>query len=438
MLDGARVSDEQDESVGEYAPSDLPAEHQEVPMTEEDSPSQHMSLADVFARPEEHTGESIEQALDDVPVDTSGPSRSRRHRQHKVKRQRRRGRIVVVLSLLLIVCAGVGGWYGLRPLITDTFGVADYAGAGTGDVTVHVEKGDTASAIAATLYKAGVVRSEEAFVDAATANPDSTLIAPGSYRLHKEMKASLAVKALLDPSAKVSVTVTLPEGSTQAQIFAKLAAGLGLSAADLAAAATPSAVGLPDSYNTSAAPVTSLEGFLFPDTYIYDFGTTPAAALAPLIDEFARTDRTLSFTPGAAAVGLTPYQALIVASMVEGEAKFDEDRPKVARVILNRLAAHEHLGIDATSVYGAILAGRDPKKLTYNEDDPYNTRNRQGLPPTPIGNPGAQSMDAVVHPATGDWTHYVNGDADGHLTFTDEAGFGAAVGLCRQNHWGCD
>ena len=429
------MSDEQNEPVVEHDP-----EHdQDVAAAEEDS-SEHMSLAEVFAQPEEFAdaAHEVEGEPEDVLVPVGAHSRSRRQHQRKAKKQRRRGRIIVAVALVLIVGGGTGGWYWLRPLITDTFGVADYSGLGSGDVTVHVEKGDTASAIAATLYKAGVIRSEEAFIDAANANPKSKSIAPGSYKLHKQMKAALAINALLDPATKASVLVTIPEGKTAKDVIAKLAAGLGLTPEELTAAAVPSAVGIPDSYSTAAAPVTSLEGFLFPDTYSYDFGTAANAALSPLVDEFVRTDRTLSFSTGAAAVGLTPYQALIVASMVEGEAKYDEDRPKVARVILNRLAANEFLGIDATSVYGAVLAGRDPKQLTYNENDPYNTRNRHGLPPTPIGNPGEKSMEAVVHPADGAWTHYVNGDADGHLTFTDEAGFGDAVALCRQNHWGCD
>ena len=128
-----------------------------------------------------------------------------------------------------------------------------------------------------------------------------------------------------------------------------------------------------------------------------------------------------------------------IASIIEGEAKFDADRPKVARVILNRLAADRPLQIDATSVYGAKLAGLDPKQVDFATlDSPYNSYTHPGLPPTPIDNPGDSSLKAAVQPAAGSWMYYVNGDAAGHLSFfTDENAFLQAVATCRANGWGC-
>jgi UPF0755 protein len=104
------------------------------------------------------------------------------------------------------------------------------------------------------------------------------------------------------------------------------------------------------------------------------------------------------------------------------------------------LAAHKPLQIDATSVYGAKLKGLDPRKVTYSRlDSPYNTYTHVGLPPTPIGNPGIEAMTGAAHPTAGTkWGYYVNGDAQGHLTFVvTEADFEKARHKCHVNNWGC-
>jgi UPF0755 protein len=136
---------------------------------------------------------------------------------------------------------------------------------------------------------------------------------------------------------------------------------------------------------------------------------------------------------------LTPYEALIIASIAEKEAKNPADYPKVARVILNRIKAHMPLQIDATSAYAAKQQHLDPTKVIYAKiNSPFNTYTHDGLPPTPIANPGADAIQAAVTPASGDWLYYVNGDKAGNLFFTaDQNAFAAAVDKCRTNHWGC-
>jgi UPF0755 protein len=97
------------------------------------------------------------------------------------------------------------------------------------------------------------------------------------------------------------------------------------------------------------------------------------------------------------------------------------------------------LQIDATSAYAAKLKGLDPTKVIYADvHGPYNTYQHNGLPPTPISNPGAEAMNGAAHPATGNWTYYVNGDKEGHLFFTNsEAAFTQAAATCKANNWGC-
>ena len=124
--------------------------------------------------------------------------------------------------------------------------------------------------------------------------------------------------------------------------------------------------------------------------------------------------------------------------MIEKEAKYEADRPKIARVVLNRLAAHMALGFDSTSAYGAELIGQDPRTINYNKPAPYNTRTKLGLPPTPISNPGVPSMSAAVNPAKGNWLYFVSSDASGHLVFTNNyKTFQRESATCKQKHWGC-
>jgi UPF0755 protein len=378
---------------------------------------------------------------DETTYYTPGVSRregSRRARQAERRRRRRRRRAAFVALLAAVLIAGTG-WFVVRPLVEDKLSAKDWSGSGTGSVLVQVKPNDTSGEIAATLVKAGVVRSKRAFTDAADKNSDALNIQPGFYRVHKHMSAGQALAMLLQPSSRVSTSVTIPEGRTEQDILALLAKTLKVPLATMQkAAADVGDLGLPQGYSAGSAPPKSAEGFLFPDTYSFDPGTSPADALQQMTSEFTGVDRDMGFAEAAHKVKLTPYQALIVASMIEGEAKFDDDRAKVARVVYNRLAADMPIGIDATSVYGAKLAGQDPSKIDYNKPAPYNTRIDKGLPPTPIGNPGKAAMTAAIQPTAGPWLYYVNGDAAGHLFFTaDPNAFQAAVQKCRQNGWGC-
>ncbi len=367
---------------------------------------------------------------------TARSQRTARRRARRARTRRRRSTVVLVLLLALLLVAGVLGWRSLG----GRFAAKDYTGTGTGSVLVRVKDGDDAGAIGQTLHDADVVASVRAFTNAADADDRSRGIQPGAYELRHRMSASAALGLLLDPSARVSKRVVLPEGVTVLDVEQRVAQALGVPVADVkAAAANVAGLGLPVSYTTGRAAPSSGEGFFWPDTYSFDPGTGPEDALATMVSAFAGQDRQLGFSQDAEANGLTPYNALIIASIIEGEAKFDDDRPKVARVILNRLAAGRPLQIDATSVYGAKIAGLDPAKVRFETlDSPYNSYTHPGLPPTPIDSPGAASLKAAADPAAGDWQWYVNIDAQGHLGFfDDENAFAAAAKTCAQNGWGC-
>ncbi|HUQ21699.1 MAG TPA: endolytic transglycosylase MltG [Gaiellaceae bacterium] len=161
-----------------------------------------------------------------------------------------------------------------------------------------------------------------------------------------------------------------------------------------------------------------VEGFLFPATYEFTPKTTAkklvADQLAFFNDNWAKVDQRFSKTKK-----LTPYDVLIIASMVEKETIAPDERPKVAAVIYNRLKAGMPLGIDATIRYGLGVPGTEALRVSQLESDsPYNTRNRTGLPPTPIANPGLASMQAAAHPAKVDYLFFVRKPDRIHHFFT--------------------
>jgi UPF0755 protein len=163
------------------------------------------------------------------------------------------------------------------------------------------------------------------------------------------------------------------------------------------------------------AKVTSVEGFVFPDTYFVDEGETEAQLLQTMVDRFDQIADAVSLaTPSD---GLTPFQSLVVASLVEKEAKVEQDRAKIARVIVNRLADHMKLQIDATVEYALGVHKTRLLDSDLAVNSPYNTYKIDGLPPGPIANPGRASLAAALNPAPGTWLYYVLISADGQHGF---------------------
>ncbi len=161
----------------------------------------------------------------------------------------------------------------------------------------------------------------------------------------------------------------------------------------------------------------NLEGFVFPSTYQFSLTDNEEEIVSKLVDAFDIAAEAEGLADSQAKVGRTPYEALIVASLIEREAKIDEDRGKVAQVIYNRLKAGQPLQIDATLIYG--MGGNVDRVLfeDLKKDGPFNTYTRKGLPPTPIASPGRESIRAALNPTAGDWLYYVVIDSAGHHAF---------------------
>ncbi len=164
--------------------------------------------------------------------------------------------------------------------------------------------------------------------------------------------------------------------------------------------------------------LSSIEGFLFPATYEFTKLTSSARLVRDQLRAFRRNWRKVDLRY-ARSKNLTPYDVLIIASMIEKETVAPEERRLVAAVIYNRLRNRMPLGIDATIRYGRDVPGTEPlKESDLSSDDPYNTRNRLGLPPTPISNPGLASIRAAASPAHVDYLYFVRKPDGVHHFFT--------------------
>ena len=264
----------------------------------------------------------------------------------------------------------------------------------------------------------------------------------GDYRLRTGMDFESAT-AVLDqgPLPEVFQRITIPEGMRWTQMSARLLRENPLfDLVDLERAFV--LVEANGDYLPEDAPVRTMEGLLFPATYDVaedDLGDE-YSLLRRMSDEFDNRLARLLADPGphpdVTELGLGPYEVTVVASLIEEEARVAEERPKIARVIYNRLAIGEMLGIDASACYAANKPCDRLTTADLQNPSPWNTRAVAGLPPTPISAPGEASLRAALQPAEGDWLFYVLTDEGGvegahHFSTTLEEHL-QYVEICRQ------
>ena len=318
-------------------------------------------------------------------------------------RRRRRFRWIAPLVALLVIVVplAVGGIYAYR-LYMDKYHPADYSGGGTGSVTVQVTSGDTATSLAPELVKLGVVASARAFVLAAEHSPSSSGLLPGFYGMHQHMQASLAYAILINPKNMVQVMVTIPEGWRLSQVVAYLGAksGIPLSAYQKVLR-DPARLHLPG--YARGKP----EGYLFPATYAVQPHETALGVLTGMVQRFDQEAAAVNLPAAASQAHLTEAQVVVMASLVQAEGGRLSDYPKIARVIYNRLAHGMPLQLDSTVLYGLNKYGIIASNTDLASPSPYNTYRHKGLPPGPIDSPGAAAIQAVLHPAAGNWLYFV-------------------------------
>jgi UPF0755 protein len=334
----------------------------------------------------------------------------------QAKRRRRRQWIVVTVLLVLVAGVGVTGWKVWTSLTTappaeaEEVVITDYPGPGVDPVRVVIREGDSGTAIGQTLVDNKVVASLEAFLEALALNPGSAGIQPGTYELFTQMSAAEAVATLVK-GEKVQIQVTIPEGFTVVNIVDRISSVTDISVDDLnAALADPASIGLPE----QAGGI--VEGWLFPATYPVQPTDTAVSVLSQMVAQtvFVLTDE-----------GIAPedwQKTIIIASLIEREAKHDEDRPKMARAILNRLDRGLMLEIDASVAYGLNKSGLDLTLADLADaSNPFNTYAHAGLPPAPIANPGRPSIAAAANPEDGPWIFWITVNLEtGETRFTDD------------------
>jgi UPF0755 protein len=296
-------------------------------------------------------------------------------------------------------------------------------------VAFTVPEGASGGQVIDALHDAGVIRCGLVSKWLLRRSGKQEEIRAGEYQLTTNMTPDAVFAALSVPPPDVpTVRLTIPEGYRITQIAGRVRESIGIPVKRFLAAVDATNWSLPPYLPRDAS---SPEGFLFPQTYQFaKEGTTADDVIRRLLDEFGTEAANLPWQ-NADALGVTPYEVVIIASMIEEEARVPGDRPKIAAVIYNRLAKGMNLGIDATLQY---VDPNPEDGLTASDfliDSPYNTRLSPGLPPTPISSPGIASLDAALNPADVTYLYYVLCGADGHHKFSDTyAQFERDVSTC--------
>jgi len=315
----------------------------------------------------------------------------------------------VVAVVALVVLAGGGLWVKRQ---------VDPSGSPGRTVNVDIPEGTSTNGVIDLLARAHVVTNREVFklyVKLKGAGPFQA----GLYHLHKRSAMGDVISELdRGPALPPAVNITIPEGLVLAQVAARVhSRDPRLSATAFSQIATGGDIR--SRYSPPGQP--SLEGLLFPETYRVETSETERDLVREMVTTFDETAQSLGYDQALQLTGYSAYKVIIVASLVEAEAKDDVDRPKIARVIYNRLAKGMPLGIDAAFYYTLPLDRRGTalRESDLARDTPYNTRSHAGLVPTPIDMPGRPSLDAALHPADGPWLYYVLKDARTHAFSTD-------------------
>ncbi|MGA3291735.1 MAG: endolytic transglycosylase MltG [Candidatus Microgenomates bacterium] len=261
-----------------------------------------------------------------------------------------------------------------------------------------ISKGESAAEIGSNLQSSGIIKSALAFKIYLQVTGQSGNLQSGEFRLTPSFSLFQTIETLF--KGPVEISVTIPEGLRREEIAAKFAAGLDKDS----------------SFTTEFLQASSgKEGYLFPDTYLFPRDASASAIVKKMTDTF--TAKTEGLTPQDS--GLSFSQSVILASILERETKTDTERPIVAGILLNRINMGMPLQVDASVQY-AVGTSKDWWPILSLADlavkSPYNTYVNQGLPPTPISNPGLSSLKAAFNPAKTNYLYYIH-DSSGQIHY---------------------
>ncbi|MEV4053282.1 endolytic transglycosylase MltG [Amycolatopsis sp. NPDC049688] len=416
-----------EEPVTDVLPALAPLPPAEPPREEPVAEDDEYADYDEYDDYEEYDEAAYDEDYDDYDEEPEKP--------RKKKGKRALGWVAAIAVIALL--AG-GAYYGFNRI----FGYDDFEGAGTDDVVFQVDDGDTTSAIGTKLATAGIVASSKAFVKAGEGNPKLARVQHGFYVMKSHMSGASAVERITTPDSRVGQLeirpytqfddITQPDGKVTPGVYSLMAkascAQLNgkstcVSADDLRKAvdaADLKQLGVPDwaiePANKADRKDRRLEGLIAPGVYDVKPGSTAQEILGQLVHTSAEAIQNAGLSPQSTGPGMTPYQTLIVASIIEREA-VKADFGKLSRVIYNRLKKNMRLQMDSTVNY---VLDRPTLATNDNERDrpgAYNTYLNTGLTPTPIAVPSPDAIKAAVKPPDGEWVYFVKCEQNGLSCF---------------------
>ena len=333
----------------------------------------------------------------------------------------------ILAALVLLSLLAVAG------LVVSYQRQADPPGPPGEEVKVTIPEGSSSRKIAQILADEGVISSAWTFSRVYLRLNGAGDWQAGEYAFRKDQSFGEAAQVLDKGPQLTFERLTVPEGLTLPQIAEQIGKLPGRSAERFLEVARSGQV----RSRLQPPGSTNLEGLLLPDTYFVEPKDDERALLERMVKSFDDTATQLGYTDGSGPAGLSPYQLVTLASLVERETRFDDERGKVARVMYNRLERNQLLQVDATVIYAlGKSADRNVRVLLKDleVDSPYNTYKVAGLPPTPIAAPGKESLAAALDPEDGPWLFYVVTEPDGHHSFaTTNAEHAANIRLAEKN-----
>ena len=283
--------------------------------------------------------------------------------------------------------------------------------------TVVVEQGDTLSSVADKLEEAGVITSSTLFKLEARIKGGAKQIKPGEYLFEPGEGGGRILETLASGDSISAFTIAIPEGLTLRQTAQTVSEQSDITVEEFEAAAKRTDYGYPFLDDPA---IKTTEGFLFPKKYEFERGANASEVADRLLGQYLLEKEGMDFAGAQERLGLTEYELVTTASLIEEESANPEERALVASVIYNRIRAGMPLQIDSTIQYAL---GRPKEELSLDDleiESPYNTYKNRGLPPTPISNPSRESIEAALNPADTDFLYYVLEAGGEEHFFTDD------------------
>lgn len=378
---------------------------------------------------------------DDLGLFGDADDERRRGRPVRIAaRTRTKRRLTWFTTGVVVAAIGLLAWFGVGQLL-GIAGFADYSGDGSGGVLIEVQDGQSQRQIAATMADSGVVASSRAFTAAGQNNDKVMAVQPGYYVMHKKMSGTAAVDLITDPKSRVGDLqirpgsrlddTKMPDGKIAKGIISQLAEAScaeldGKSTCvsatklrDVVKSSDLASLGVPDWAAKSAAKVDvkhRLEGLVAPGLYEVKPGSPPEQLLKDVLTTSAAKLSAEGLPDAAQSTGMSPYDLLKVASLVQNEG-IETDFGKVSRVIANRIEHKQRLEFDSTVNYVLDRPGIRTTPADRGRAGAYNTYANTGLTPSPISSASKEAIDAAANPTPGDWLFFVKCQNDGTSCF---------------------